>query len=53
MSHLAKGVGVRRHVREDDKHVEVALVGQVLGRGQRQTRGDDALDRGIVREVEE
>lgn len=50
---LTEGVGVRRHVRQDDQHVQVALVGEVLGRGQSQTRRDDTLDRGVVREVEE
>mmetsp|Transcript_9018 Transcript_9018/g.30566 ORF Transcript_9018/g.30566 Transcript_9018/m.30566 type:complete len:578 (+) Transcript_9018:341-2074(+) len=51
--HLAEGVGVRGHVREDHEHVLVAVVGQVLGRGERNARGDDALDGGVVGQVEE
>mmetsp|Transcript_22306 Transcript_22306/g.53512 ORF Transcript_22306/g.53512 Transcript_22306/m.53512 type:complete len:283 (+) Transcript_22306:600-1448(+) len=51
--HLAEGVGVGRHVREDDEDVLVALVREVLRDGQRETRGDDPLDRGIVGKVKE
>mmetsp|Transcript_12476 Transcript_12476/g.56228 ORF Transcript_12476/g.56228 Transcript_12476/m.56228 type:complete len:326 (+) Transcript_12476:60-1037(+) len=50
---LSQRVGVRAHVRQDDQHVLAALVRQVLRRGERDARGDDALDRRIVREVEE
>lgn len=53
MSYLTQSIGVRRHVGKDDEDVKVALVGKVLGGGEGQTRGDDALDRGVVREVEE
>ena len=47
-AHLTQGIGVRRHVCEDDQHVLLALVGKVLGGGERQTRGDDALNGGVV-----
>lgn len=53
LTHLTQCVGVGRHVGKDDQHVEVALVGQVLGSGECQTRGDDTLDGGVVREVQE
>ena len=51
--HLSQRIGVRAHVREDDQHVEAALVREVLGCRQRDTRRDDALDGGVVGEVEE
>ena len=50
---LAQRLAVVRHVRHDDQHVHVALVGEVLGRGQRAARRDEALDGGVVGEGEE
>lgn len=44
LPHLSESLSVGAHVREDDEDVLLALVGQVLGGRQRQTRGDDALD---------
>ena len=51
--HLAEGVGVGAHVRQNHEHVQVPLVREVFGRRQSQPRRDDALDGGVVREVEE
>lgn len=50
---LTEGVSVGGHVREDDEDVQVALVGEVLGGGEGETGGDDALNGGVVGEVEE
>ena len=50
---LAQRVGVGRHVRQDHEHVHLALVGQVLGRREREARRDDALDGRVVGEVHE
>lgn len=41
---LAEGVGVRRHVRQDDEDVLLELVRKVLGRRQRETGRNDTLD---------
>ncbi len=49
---LAEGVGVGRHVGEDDEDVQVALVGEVLGGGEGEAGRDDALDGGVVGQVQ-
>eukprot|EP01084_Bolivina_argentea_P071534 130022_1 len=51
--HLTQGIGVGRHVGQDDQHVLTAIVGQVLGGGQGQTGGHDTLNGGIVGQVQE
>ena len=51
--HLTEGVSIRRHVGEDNENVLVALVSEVLGGGECKTGGDDALDGGVIGEVEE
>lgn len=55
-AYLSQSLGVGAHVRQDDQDVLLALVGQVLRRGQRQARRDDALDPGdtekLVRPIE-
>mmetsp|Transcript_30950 Transcript_30950/g.71336 ORF Transcript_30950/g.71336 Transcript_30950/m.71336 type:complete len:336 (-) Transcript_30950:51-1058(-) len=51
--HLTQSVGVRGHVCENDKHVLVALVCEVLSHRQGKTGGDDTLDRGVVSQVQE
>lgn len=48
---LSESLGVGAHVGEDYKDVLLALVGQVLGRRQRQPWGDDALDAAVKEEV--
>eukprot|EP00050_Salpingoeca_kvevrii_P005899 m.286285 g.286285 ORF g.286285 m.286285 type:complete len:410 (+) comp11542_c0_seq1:188-1417(+) len=50
---LAKGLGVRAHVGQNDEHVLLALVREVLGRRERQTRRNDTLDGRVVGKVEE
>mmetsp|Transcript_62503 Transcript_62503/g.167417 ORF Transcript_62503/g.167417 Transcript_62503/m.167417 type:complete len:335 (+) Transcript_62503:537-1541(+) len=50
---LAEGVGVGGHVREDHEDVLLPLVGEVLRGGEGQAGGDDALDGGVVGEVQE
>lgn len=50
---FTQGIGVGRHIGQNDEHVHVALVGEVLGGGQRETRRDDALNRGVVGQVQE
>ena len=42
--YLSQGVGVGTHVGENDEDVLLTLIGQELGRGQRDTRGDDTLN---------
>mmetsp|Transcript_30746 Transcript_30746/g.82329 ORF Transcript_30746/g.82329 Transcript_30746/m.82329 type:complete len:468 (-) Transcript_30746:264-1667(-) len=51
--HLAEGVGVGGHVGEDDEHVLLARVREVLGRGEGKPGRHDALDGGVVRQVHE
>lgn len=41
---LSERLCVRAHIGEDDKHVLLTLIGQVLGRRQCQAGGDDPLD---------
>lgn len=50
---LTQGVGVGGHIGEDGQHVHVLLVRQVLGGGQRESRGDNTLDGRVVRVVHE
>mmetsp|Transcript_12047 Transcript_12047/g.33351 ORF Transcript_12047/g.33351 Transcript_12047/m.33351 type:complete len:393 (-) Transcript_12047:710-1888(-) len=50
---FSQGVGVRGHIRQNDQHVLAALVREVLCRGQGNSRGDNPLNRRIVRQVEE
>ena len=52
-THLSQRLCVRGHVGEDDEDVLLALVGEVLGGGERQARRDDPLDGGVVRQVQE
>ncbi len=52
-THLTQGLGVRGHVSQDDEDVLLVLVGQELGRGQGETRGDDPLDGRVVGQVQE
>lgn len=42
--HLSQSFCVGAHVGEDDQHVFLALIGQILCCGQSQTRGDDAFN---------
>jgi hypothetical protein len=51
--HLTQGLSIRRHVGQDDQHVLLALVGEVLGSGQGETRSNDTLDGWVVGEIEE
>ena len=44
---LAQSLGVRGHVGQDDEHVLLTLVGDVLGGRQGDTWRDDALDSGM------
>ena len=50
---LAQRLAVARDVGEDDEHVEPPLEREVLGDGQRRTRRQQPLDRGIFGDVEE
>src|SRR6056297_2963627 len=50
---LAKRLAVVRHVGQDDQHMVVVLVREVLRGRQRHARGEDPLDRGVVRLVQE
>ena len=52
-THLSQRLCVRGHVGENDEDVLLALVGEVLGGGERQARRDDPLDGGVVRQVQE
>jgi hypothetical protein len=52
-AYLAQRLAVVRHVREDDEHVHVVLVGKILCGCQRHPWRDDALNRGVVGEVQE
>mmetsp|Transcript_38125 Transcript_38125/g.96425 ORF Transcript_38125/g.96425 Transcript_38125/m.96425 type:complete len:371 (-) Transcript_38125:560-1672(-) len=51
--HLTQRVGVRGHVGQDDQHVVPAVVRQVLGGGERNAGRDDALNGGVVGQVQE
>lgn len=51
--HLTKGIGIRRHIGEDDQNVLVALVGEILGGSEGETWGDDTLNGWIIGQVEE
>merc|ERR1719491_1072387 len=51
--HLSQRVGVRRHVREDNEHVQVPLVREILSRRQGETGRDDPLNGRVVGQVEE
>ncbi len=50
---LAKRLAVVREVDQDDQHVHVLLVGQVLGRRERHTGQRNPLDRRVIRKVHE
>ena len=52
-THLTQGFGIRAHVSKDDEDVLLALVGQVLGGGEGEAGRDDALDGGVVSQVQE
>jgi hypothetical protein len=52
-SHLTECIRIRRHVSEDDKDMLLQLVRVVLSRCERKSRGDDTLDRRVIRKVEE
>ena len=52
-THLSQRLCVRGHVGEDDEDVLLALVGEVLGGGERQARRDDPVVGGVVRQVQE
>lgn len=51
--HLTQSLSVRGHVRKDDQHVLLALVGEELSGRKGQTRGDDSLNGRVVGQVEE
>mmetsp|Transcript_17879 Transcript_17879/g.43010 ORF Transcript_17879/g.43010 Transcript_17879/m.43010 type:complete len:228 (-) Transcript_17879:463-1146(-) len=51
--HLTQRIGVRTHIRQDDQNMQIPLIRQILGRGQRQTGSNDTLNGRIVRQVEE
>mmetsp|Transcript_29901 Transcript_29901/g.56072 ORF Transcript_29901/g.56072 Transcript_29901/m.56072 type:complete len:340 (-) Transcript_29901:549-1568(-) len=51
--HLSQGICVGAHVGEDHENVLLARVREVLGRGQSQTRRDDAFDGRVICQVHE
>lgn len=53
LGYLSEGFGVGAHVSEDDEDVLLALVGEELCGGEGEARRDDALDGGVVGEVQE
>mmetsp|Transcript_34359 Transcript_34359/g.77378 ORF Transcript_34359/g.77378 Transcript_34359/m.77378 type:complete len:274 (+) Transcript_34359:236-1057(+) len=50
---LTQGICVRGHVGQNNQHVQISFVRQVLRGGQCQTRSNDTLDGGVVCQVEE
>jgi hypothetical protein len=50
---LSEGISISTHISHDDQHVELPLVGQILGSGEGQSGSDNSLNSGIVGEVEE
>ena len=50
---ITKSISIRTHIGQDDQHVLLALVGQVLSSGKGQTRGNNTFDGGIVSQVQE
>ena len=51
--HLANGLAVAGHVGHDHEHVAAADEGEVLGDGESDARGEDALDHRVVGGVDE
>mmetsp|Transcript_17892 Transcript_17892/g.29922 ORF Transcript_17892/g.29922 Transcript_17892/m.29922 type:complete len:233 (-) Transcript_17892:533-1231(-) len=51
--HLTQGIGIRRHISQDAQHVEITLIGQVLGRGEGKTRSNDTLNGRIIGKIQE
>mmetsp|Transcript_38540 Transcript_38540/g.97013 ORF Transcript_38540/g.97013 Transcript_38540/m.97013 type:complete len:354 (-) Transcript_38540:194-1255(-) len=51
--HLTQRIGITTHVSENDQHVLLGLIGKVFGRGESKTWRDDALNGGIVGQVQE
>ena len=51
--HLTQGISIRAHVRQNDQDVLLSLVGEVLCGGESEARGNDTLDGGVIRKVQE
>lgn len=51
--YLSQGFSVGAHVGEDDENVLLTLVSEELCGGEGETRRDDALDGGVIGEVQE
>mmetsp|Transcript_21533 Transcript_21533/g.37858 ORF Transcript_21533/g.37858 Transcript_21533/m.37858 type:complete len:281 (-) Transcript_21533:311-1153(-) len=50
---LTKGIGVRRHVSKNDKHVQITFVRKELGSSESQTGSNDTFNGRIVGQVKE
>mmetsp|Transcript_17593 Transcript_17593/g.38076 ORF Transcript_17593/g.38076 Transcript_17593/m.38076 type:complete len:323 (-) Transcript_17593:344-1312(-) len=50
---LTQSISVRTHIRQDDQHVQIPLVGQILSSRQREPGGNDTFNRRIVCQVQE